>query len=64
MKYRRDQVERGMYVTVDSEGRYRLYYDEEAYSFFVYEGTGQKRVYKKDLPVEFEVYDDLSWYDI
>ena len=62
MRYSRDWVKRWMYVTIDSEGRYRLFYDREAYEFFG--GRQQKRVYKKDLPAEFEVYDDLSWYDI
>lgn len=58
---KRADIVRGMYVTTE-RGKFYVYYDRQAYEFFG--GRFQTRVYKKDLPKEFEVENTYCEYDI
>lgn len=57
----RADVVRGMYVT-EEDGKIYVYYDRYAYDYFG--GRDQNRVYKKDLPKEFEVEQAYCEFDI
>ena len=53
--------EREVY-SIDSKGRIRRYQNKVTFEFF--RGLDERRIYKKDLPKDYEVYREYVEYDI
>lgn len=53
--------EREVY-SIDSKGRIRRYQNKVTFEFF--KRIGERRIFKKDLPKDYEIYRDYSEYDI
>ena len=53
--------EREVY-SIDSKGRIRRYQNKVTFEFF--KGLDERRIYKKDLPKDYEVYREYVEYDI
>ena len=47
---------------IDSKGRIRRYQNRVTFDFF--KRKDERRIFKKDLPKDYEVYRDYSEYDI
>lgn len=48
--------------TIDEQGRIREYWGADAWS--ILRDPGEQRIFKKDLPKNFEVFKELDDYDV